>query len=81
MLAGHDKHYPSRSRQTSLATAVTKFTKPVTRLNSRPCIPVDCIEGRWFWTSSFSSLHGKHGGPPTGFLLHGCQNKKTRGTA
>ena len=31
MFAKHDKHYPSRSRQTSLATAVTKFTKPVTK--------------------------------------------------
>ena len=26
-----DKHYPSRFGQTSLATAVTKFTKPVTK--------------------------------------------------
>ena len=31
MLAESDKHYPSRSRQTSLATAVADFTKPVTK--------------------------------------------------
>ena len=31
MFAEHDKHYPSRSGQTSLATAVTNITKPVTR--------------------------------------------------
>ena len=33
MFAERDKHYPSRSRQTSLATAVTKITKPVTKNN------------------------------------------------
>ena len=31
MFAKGNKHYPSRSGQTSLATAVTKFTKPVTK--------------------------------------------------
>ena len=30
MLAERDKHYPSRSKQTSLAAAVTNITKPVT---------------------------------------------------
>ena len=28
-----DKHYPSRYGQTSLATAVTNLTKPVTKIN------------------------------------------------
>ena len=28
MFAEHDKHYPSRSGQTSLATAITNITKP-----------------------------------------------------
>ena len=36
MFAKRDKHYPSRSGQTSLATAVTDFTKPVTKINSGP---------------------------------------------
>ena len=36
MFAKCDKHYPSRSRQTSLATAVTQFTKPVGNINSGP---------------------------------------------
>ena len=31
MFARRDKHYPCRSGQTSLATAVAKFTKPVTK--------------------------------------------------
>ena len=31
-----DNHYPSRSGQTSLATALTNFTKPVTRIYSGP---------------------------------------------
>ena len=30
MFAKCDKHYPSRSRQTSLATALTNFTKSIT---------------------------------------------------
>ena len=36
MFAERDKHYPSRSGQTSLATSVTKFTKPVTKNNFGP---------------------------------------------
>ena len=36
MFAECDKHYPSRSRQTSLATAVTNITKPVTKNNFGP---------------------------------------------
>ena len=36
MFAKCDGHYPSRSGQTSLATAVTNFTKPVTKINFRP---------------------------------------------
>ena len=31
MFAKYNKHYPSRSGQTSLATAVTNITKPVTK--------------------------------------------------
>ena len=33
MFAGRDKHYPSRSKQTSLARAVTNITKPVMKNN------------------------------------------------
>ena len=33
-----DKHYPSRSGWTSLAKAVTNFTKPVTKIISGSCI-------------------------------------------
>ena len=36
MFAKRDKQYPSRSLQTSLATAVTNFTKPVTNINFGP---------------------------------------------
>ena len=36
MIAERDKHYPSRSGQTSLATAVINFTKPVTKINFGP---------------------------------------------
>ena len=36
MFAKHDKHYPSRSGQTSLATAVANITKPVTKIHSGP---------------------------------------------
>ena len=36
MFAECDKHYPSRSGQTSLATAVTNITKPVTNINFMP---------------------------------------------
>ena len=38
MFAECDKHYPSRSGQTSLATAVTNITKPVTKNNFGPSI-------------------------------------------
>ena len=38
MFAKRDKHYPSRSGQTRLATAVINFTKPVTKINSGPSI-------------------------------------------
>ena len=31
-----DKHYPSRSRQTSLATAVSNISKPVAKINFGP---------------------------------------------
>ena len=34
MFAKDDKYYPSRSGQTSLATAVTNFTKAVTKVIS-----------------------------------------------
>ena len=36
MFAEHDKHYPSRSGQTSLTTAVANITKPVTKNNFGP---------------------------------------------
>ena len=36
MFAERDKHYPSRSGQTSLVTAVANITKPVTNINSGP---------------------------------------------
>ena len=38
IFAERDKHYPSRSGQTSLATAVPNFTKPVTKNNFGPSI-------------------------------------------
>ena len=38
MFAKCDKRYPSRSGQTSRATAATNFTKPVTKYNSGPGI-------------------------------------------
>ena len=43
MFARRNKHYPCRSRQTNLATAVAKFTKPVTKNYFRPSI---IIKGR-----------------------------------
>ena len=36
MFAEHDKHYTSRSGKTSLATAVTNITIPVTKNNFGP---------------------------------------------
>ena len=36
MFAEPDNHYPSRSGQTSLATAVANITKPVTKNNFWP---------------------------------------------
>ena len=36
MFAERDKHYPSSSGQTSLATAATNITKPVTKNNFGP---------------------------------------------
>ena len=41
MFAERDKHYPSRSGQTSLATAIANITKPVTKNNFGPssCVP------------------------------------------
>ena len=36
MFAERDKHYPSRSGQTSLATVVTNITKSVTKNNFKP---------------------------------------------
>ena len=40
MFAEYDKHYPSRSGQTSLATAVANIIKPVTKNNFGPSILV-----------------------------------------
>ena len=36
MFAESDEHYPSRTGQTSLATAVSKMRKPVTKINFGP---------------------------------------------
>ena len=36
MFSKRDKHYLSRSGQTSLATAVTNITKPVTKIDFGP---------------------------------------------
>ena len=36
MFAERDKHYPRRSEQTSLASAVTNITKSVAKINSGP---------------------------------------------
>ena len=36
MFAKRDKHYPSRFGQNSQATAITNFTKPVTKNNFGP---------------------------------------------
>ena len=36
MFAEHNKHYPSRSGQTSLAKAIANITKPVTKNNFGP---------------------------------------------
>ena len=45
MFAKRDKHYPSRSGQTSLvATAVANITKPVTKNNFGPS---RCMESRF----------------------------------
>ena len=38
MFAKPDKHFPSMSGQTSIATAVTNFTKSVTKINFGPGI-------------------------------------------
>ena len=54
MFAEHDKHFPSRSGQASLATAVTNITKPVTTINfgpsTQPC------KLRIKWSSHLTSL-------------------------
>ena len=38
MFAKRDKHYPSSSGQTTLTTALTNITKPVTKINFGPSI-------------------------------------------
>ena len=52
MFAEGDKYYPSRSGQTSLATAVKNITKPVTKNNFGPStlLPKDGIRE---WHLSF----------------------------
>ena len=53
-----DKHYPSRFRQTSLATAVANFTKPCTSHFFGLCsyyIPAGSF-GANFWTRSFGTV-------------------------
>ena len=46
MFAERDEHYPSRPGQTSVATAVTNITKPVTKNNFRPSTPL-ARNGNW----------------------------------
>ena len=41
MFAERDKHYPSRFGQTSLATAGTNITKPLTKNNFGPSTRAD----------------------------------------
>ena len=61
MFAKCDKHHPSRSGQTSLATAVTKFTKPVTKNYFGPSTIVtatsECMETARAW----NPLEGSEG--------------------
>ena len=51
MFAKRDKHYLSRSWQTSLATALTNFTKLVTKINSGPSkctlVLILAVHGNW----------------------------------
>ena len=44
MFEKRDKHHPSRSGQTILDTAVTNFTKLVTKINFGP-ININCYNG------------------------------------
>ena len=52
MFAERDKHYPSRSGQTSLATAVVNITKPVTKNNFGPSTCWLCSP----WSESWDPL-------------------------
>ena len=45
MFAERDKYYPSRSGQTSLVTAVTNITKPVTKINFGPS--TSCLRSKF----------------------------------
>ena len=67
MFAERDKHYPSRSKQTSLATAVTNITKPVTKIYFGPSmvfheshkIPIESVEScPWILDQSRANLRG-----------------------
>ena len=53
MFADRDKHYPSRSGQTNLATAVTNITKPLTKINFGPgitsSIEFAAVVSVWIW--------------------------------
>ena len=58
MFAERDKHYPSTSGQTSLATAVTKFTKPVTKNYFGPsrCYRAKPLSVDWHWKRTFIQI-------------------------
>ena len=50
MFAKRENHYPSRSGQTGQATAVTNFTKPVTKNYFGPSTVDDCDKTLTFLT-------------------------------
>ena len=68
MFAERDKHYPSRSGSTSLATAVTNITKPVTKINIEPSKSVNLEQGSMMYlgTTQASSLPTWRGWPKMG---------------
>ena len=58
MFAERDKHYPSRSGQTSLATAAANITKPVTKNNFGPSTKINQMshQGMSILTSSSTTI-------------------------
>ena len=72
MFVKRDKHYPSRSGQTSLATAVTNFTKPVTKINFRPSTftPVSNYTRHFSEAKFASQMRIPHAVPETNRRAH-----------